>query len=122
MATPENVVHDQWKEKLDMSPPQKTIAGGAPGTATRKEDASLDEVKDKNVEDHWPDEMTRDTTAATATDEQKIVLYLYGFGFLQNASHEDRVAGFHKFMVGDAKKRMMERFAEDVIRHFPASG
>ena len=114
-ATPEATAttRNQWKEKLDMSPPQKKIPVEGKSKVTTKKDASFDEVEAKMRADGWENLLAGDCTAATATDDQKIVHFLYGIEFCKNTSKKERVKRIKKFLGGEAKNRMMDLLKKD---------
>lgn len=113
-ATPEAAVRNEWKERLDMSPPQKKApvgdGSGEGGSPFTKTDASLVDVEQQILDDGWGRECLVNE-GATATDEQKIVHFLYGIDLCKNSP--TRVSEIQKFLQGDSKKRMMDLLKKD---------
>ena len=109
-ATPEATAAtpNQWKEKLDMSPPQKKIPVEGKPKVTTKTNASFAEVEAKMRADGREELLAGESTAATATDEQKIVYFLYGIEFCKNADKNERVDRMKQFLCGEAEKRKSE--------------
>lgn len=92
-------VRRAWKTKLDMSPPPKK-------TNPVNKAACFAEVEKKMGDDGLQEFLVQDDKRAT--DEQKIVYYLYGIEFCKHLEKEDRVIQVQKFLNEDAKKRMMD--------------
>ncbi|CAB9516043.1 expressed unknown protein [Seminavis robusta] len=107
---PTNQVNDEWKEKLDMSPPQKKDTTVHDGTTTA-EDASIAEVAQKMMADGMGD--FKVPQGAPASDESKIVHFLYGIEFGKDLSRDARVAQIREFLDQDAKPRMLHLLQED---------
>jgi len=94
----------EWKEKLDTTPPKKTVGG-------MKVDANLADVEQSIRDDGMEEYLVQQ--GVSATDEQKIVHFLHGAELDKNAAPEDRKTEVRKFLVGDAKKRMMDILKKD---------
>lgn len=102
----QGVMDSEWKRKLDMTPPQ--VHDNAAQTMV---DASFAQVECKMREDGLEKYVVQN--GAAATDEEKIVYYLYGIEFCKNENVETRRKEVDFFLHPDTKKRMMDLLKKD---------
>jgi hypothetical protein len=101
----QGAMDNERKRKLDMTPPQ------VHDTLQTMVDASLPKAEGKMRADGLAKYVVPNGSAAT--DEQKIVYYLYGIEFCKNEDKETRCKEVKLFLQPDAKKRMMDLLKKD---------
>jgi len=113
-STTPDVMDNEWRIKLDISPPQKEVASGDDDTrqTTMKVDASLCDVEKMMRDDGLDNYVLK--SGAKATDENIIVYYLYGVEFCKDKDATTRVKEVMSFLAGEnVKKRMMDFLKKD---------
>lgn len=97
-----------------MSPPQKKVLkSDGPAEQIVNEDAEFFSVEQKMKKDGWGSDYMVTDGDEEATDNQKIVHFLYGIEFCKGENKETRVLEIKKFLDGQAKSRMMDLLKQD---------
>jgi len=102
-------VPEEWKSKVNMSPlARKFVENDNQGNPKLYYDhISIQDVEQKIRADGM-DRYTVANLSDQATEEERIVYYLYGSGFAANDTIPNRKARVQTFLQGGAKHRMLE--------------